>query len=100
MWGISTHRIFKVIKQVKMFMTIVMTHSRQQTHGGEPSDSTARNRLTDGPLLQPLFASGQSQCLIYSLDGPRENIDRMGWPMTVSQSPKVFVWKTYMGDPA
>jgi len=54
MWGISTHRIFKVIKQVKMFMTIVMTHSRQQTHGGEPSDSTARNRLTDGRLLEPL----------------------------------------------
>jgi len=66
-------------KQVEMFMTVVLREqSRQQPHGGEPSDSTARNRLTDGRLLQPLqFASGQSLCVIKyknSLDWPGENI--------------------------
>jgi len=41
-------------------MTVVLRCSHgEQPHRAEPSDSTARNRLTDGRSLQPLpFASG------------------------------------------
>jgi len=39
----------------------ITTQPRQQQHRGESSDSTARNRLPDGRLLQPLqLASGRS----------------------------------------
>jgi len=55
-------RIFKASKTSQVFMTIVLqcNHSSNRT-GGELSDSTTHNQLTDGRLLQPLqFASGRS----------------------------------------
>jgi len=56
--------------------------SRQQQHGGEPSDSSARNRLTAVATVRIWVESRWTG----------ENIGWMVWPMTYSTSEMPWPW--------
>ena len=78
-------------KICQVFMTVVL---RQQPHGGGAgwTEGLDSSWLIDWRMSSPL--SGVSQCVMYSLEGPGENVGWMWWPLTCAVVGVLLVYES------